>query len=87
MLGIRLSSTPLYNPKSNPVERQLCSLGDAIKALTEGDQRAWETTFLMPCLQCVRPSASQREWRLSLPCLEEMHQRLWRWSSGAGFTN
>jgi hypothetical protein len=42
MLGIRQSSTPSYNPKTNPVEGQHCSLGDAIKALTEGDQRAWE---------------------------------------------
>jgi hypothetical protein len=29
-LGIRQSSTPSYNPKSNPVERQHRSLGDAI---------------------------------------------------------
>jgi hypothetical protein len=41
-LGIRQSLTPLYNPKSNPVERQHRLLGDAIKALTEGDQRVWE---------------------------------------------
>jgi hypothetical protein len=41
-LGIRQSSTPSYNPKSNQVERQHRSLGEAIKALTEGDQRAWE---------------------------------------------
>jgi transposase InsO family protein len=42
MLGIRQSSTPSYNPKSNPMEGQHHSLGDAIKALTEGDQQAWE---------------------------------------------
>jgi hypothetical protein len=42
MLGIRQLSTPLYNPKRNPVERQHRSLGDAIKALAEGDQPAWE---------------------------------------------
>jgi hypothetical protein len=42
MLGIRPSSTPSYNPKSNPIERQHRSVGDAIKALTEGDQLAWE---------------------------------------------
>jgi transposase InsO family protein len=41
MLGIKESSTPSYNPQSTPVERQHRSLGDAIKALTEGDQRAW----------------------------------------------
>jgi hypothetical protein len=35
-------ATPSYNPKSNPVERQHRSLSDAIKALTEGDQSAWE---------------------------------------------
>jgi transposase InsO family protein len=42
LLGIRQSATPSYNPKSNPVERQHRSLGDAIKALTDGDQHAWE---------------------------------------------
>jgi hypothetical protein len=42
MLGIRQSSTPSYNPKRNPVERKHRSLGDAIKALTEGDKQAWE---------------------------------------------
>jgi hypothetical protein len=42
MLGIRQSSTPSYNPKSNPVDCQHRSLGDAIKAVTEGDQQAWE---------------------------------------------
>jgi hypothetical protein len=41
-LGIRQYLSHSYNPKSNPVERQHSPLGDAIKALTEGDQRAWE---------------------------------------------
>jgi hypothetical protein len=55
MLGIRQSSTPSYNPKSNPVECQHRSLGDAIKALTEGDQRAWED-FLPHALFAMRSS-------------------------------
>jgi transposase InsO family protein len=50
LLGIRQSSTPSYNPKSNPVERQHPSLGDAIKDLTEGDQRA---LFAMRTSICV----------------------------------
>jgi hypothetical protein len=54
-LGIRQSSTPLYNPKSNPVERQHRLLGDAIKALTEGDQRAWEY-YLPHALLAMRTS-------------------------------
>jgi hypothetical protein len=58
MLGIRKSSTPLYNPKSNPVELQHRLLGNAIKALTEGDQRAWEdylphALFAMRTFICV----------------------------------
>jgi transposase InsO family protein len=55
MLGIRQSSTPSYNPKSNPVERQHRLLGDAIKALTEGDQRAWED-YLPHALFAMRMS-------------------------------
>jgi hypothetical protein len=54
-LGIRQSSTPSYNPKRNPVERQHRSLGDAIKALTEGDQRAWED-YLPHALFAMRTS-------------------------------
>jgi hypothetical protein len=58
MHGIRQSSMPSYNPKSNPVERQHRSLGDAIKALTEGDQIAWEdclphALFAMCTSNCV----------------------------------
>jgi hypothetical protein len=54
-LGIRQSSTPSYNPKSNTVERQHRLLGDAIKALTEGDQRAWED-YLPHALFAMRTS-------------------------------
>jgi transposase InsO family protein len=54
-LGIRQSSTPSYNPKSNPVERKHRSLGDAIKALTEGDQRAWKD-YLPHALFAMRTS-------------------------------
>jgi hypothetical protein len=53
--GIRQSSTPLYNPKSNPVERQHRSLGDAIKAITEVDQRACED-YLPHALFAMRTS-------------------------------
>jgi transposase InsO family protein len=54
-LGIRQSSSPSYNPKSNPVERQHRLLGDAIKALTKGDQRAWED-YLPHALFAMRTS-------------------------------
>jgi hypothetical protein len=81
MLEIRQSSTPSYNPKSNPVEHQHPSLGDTIKALTEGDQHAWEdylphALFAMHTSICVSTGL-----RPSPPCLEQMCQRLWRWSS------
>jgi transposase InsO family protein len=55
MLGIRQSSTPLYNPKSNPVEHQHRSLGDSIKALTEGDRHSWED-YLPYALFAMRTS-------------------------------
>jgi hypothetical protein len=55
MLGIRQSSTPSYNPKSNPVERQHRLLGNANKALTEGEQRAWED-YLPHALFAMRTS-------------------------------
>jgi transposase InsO family protein len=80
MLGIRQSSTPSYNPKSNPVERQHRSLGNAIKASRKETSMPGKTTFLMPCSQCVHPSASRQGLCLALPCLEEMCQRLRRWS-------
>jgi hypothetical protein len=54
-LGIRQSSSPSYNPKSNLVERKHRLLGDAIKALTEGDQRAWED-YLPHALFAMRTS-------------------------------
>jgi hypothetical protein len=54
-LCIRQSSTPSYNPKSNPVERQHRLLCNAIKALTEGDQRAWED-YLPHALFAMRSS-------------------------------
>lgn len=41
-LGIKHSQTPAYNPKSNPVERQHRTLGAALTALSEGNQRKWE---------------------------------------------
>jgi hypothetical protein len=61
-LGIRQSSTPSYYPKSNPVECQHRLLGDTIKALTEGDQSAWEdylphALFAMRLSICVSTRA------------------------------
>jgi hypothetical protein len=41
-LGIRLTQTPAYNPKSNPVERAHRDLGAAITALVGQKQNAWE---------------------------------------------
>jgi hypothetical protein len=55
VLGLRQSSTPSYNPKSNPVERQHRSLGNAIKTLTEVDQQAWED-YLPHALFSMRTS-------------------------------
>jgi hypothetical protein len=49
-----LNQTIVYT-KSNPVERQHRSLGDAIKDLTEGDQRAWED-YLPHALFAMRTS-------------------------------
>lgn len=42
-LGIKLTTTPAYNPKSNPVERSHRDLGPALKALCQrGDPDKWE---------------------------------------------
>ena len=42
MLGIRLTHTPAYNPKSNPVERAHRDLGRALKALVKDNPATWE---------------------------------------------
>ena len=41
-LGVRLTTTPAYNPKSNSVERSHRDLGAAIRALTLREPRQWE---------------------------------------------
>ena len=41
-MGIKQTTTPAYNPKSNPVERQHRSLGSAIISLSKQKQNAWE---------------------------------------------
>ena len=42
-LGVTLTTTPAYNPKSNPVERAHRDLGAMLRAiLTEGGQDQWE---------------------------------------------
>lgn len=43
VFSIRLTMTPAYNPKSNPVERSHRDLGEILRALLEtGDQESWE---------------------------------------------
>ncbi len=41
-LGIRLTTTPAYNPKSNPVERAHRDLGNALRALVGENYGSWE---------------------------------------------
>ena len=41
-LGVELTVTPAYNPKSNPVERAHRDLGRALKALVGDKPHAWE---------------------------------------------
>lgn len=41
-LGIRVTHTPAYNPKSNPVERAHRDMEKAITALVKGRQQDWE---------------------------------------------
>jgi transposase InsO family protein len=42
ILGIKATTTPAYNPKSNPVERFHRDLGRAIKALDKKQPNRWE---------------------------------------------
>ena len=43
LYSIRLTTTPAYNPKSNPVERSHRDLGEILRAILEtGDQSNWE---------------------------------------------
>jgi len=41
-LGIQLTTTPAYNPKSNPVERSHRDLGAALRALVKQNAGSWE---------------------------------------------
>ncbi len=41
-LGVHLTVTPAYNPRSNPVERQHRTLQKAIVAVIQDDPRGWE---------------------------------------------
>ena len=40
--GIRLTTTPAYNPRSNPVERAHKDLGQALTAMCQGKTNQWE---------------------------------------------
>lgn len=42
LLGLRISTTPAYNPKSNPVERSHRDLGTILRALIAHSERSWE---------------------------------------------
>ena len=58
-LGITLTNTPAYNPKSNTVERAHRDLGLMLRAiLAEGDQNQWELV-LPQALFALRTSPSE----------------------------
>ena len=42
-LGIKLTTTPAYNPKSNPVERAHQDLGNILRAMMQDTDEGWET--------------------------------------------
>ncbi len=41
-MGIRVTNTPAYNPKSNPVERMHRDLGNMIRALAGDTGQKWD---------------------------------------------
>ena len=45
VLGIRVTTTPPYNPKSNPVERAHRDLGAALRAVVGPDMADWESAL------------------------------------------
>ena len=42
LLGIKITTTPAYNPKSNPVERSHRDLGAILRAMVANTDRSWE---------------------------------------------
>ena len=42
LLGVQITTTPAYNPKSNPVERSHRDLGAILRALIGDSDRTWE---------------------------------------------
>ena len=52
-LGVRATTTPSYNPKSNPVERSHRDLGQMLTALIKGEQDRWEE-YLPQALFAIR---------------------------------
>ena len=52
-LGIRGTTTPAYNPKSNPVERSHRDLGQLLRACVNESPQDWES-FLPDCLLAMR---------------------------------
>jgi transposase InsO family protein len=73
-LGISQSSTPSYNPKSNPVNANIDRLASLSRPLLKEISVRGKTIFHTPCSPCVLPSVSPPELRRLPPCLEEMRQ-------------
>jgi len=57
-LGIEGTTTPAYNPKSNPVERTHRDLGRLLRACVDDHPQDWED-FLPGCLLAMRTARSQ----------------------------
>ena len=58
ILGIRLTHTPAYNPKSNSVERAHLTLGRMLTSLCNRNQSKWET-YLPQALFAMRTQRSR----------------------------
>jgi hypothetical protein len=60
MLGIRLTTTPPYNPRSNTVERSHKDLGRILKALVGKESGSWEEVLAQALFAlrttCTRPT-------------------------------
>ncbi len=57
-LGIEGSTTPTYNPKSNPVERTHRDLGQLLRACVDDHPQDWED-FLPGCLLAMRTAVNR----------------------------
>jgi transposase InsO family protein len=56
--GIQVTTTPAYNPKSNPVERVHCDLGTMLRALSYDTHQDWED-LLPKALFAIRTAVSK----------------------------